>query len=88
MSTYLIKGNLQFRCDTPEEAKQLIEEAKKDKWSTLLKYSNEVKTQKAKGEIIDEWQRVILTKEFTSEKDPMEQIYIHYSYEPQEDEDE
>lgn len=86
MSTYLIKTIEQHRCDTPEEAKALIEEAKRNYLCTLIKYSNENKGQKQKGEIVDEWQRVILTKEFTSEKDPEVQIFVHYTN--QEDEDE
>ena len=86
MSNYLIKVTEQYRCDTPEEAKKLIEEAKKSHQYTVTKYSTEIKTQKAKGEIIDEWQRVILTKEFTSEKEPIEQIYIHYNEQEEENE--
>ncbi len=86
MSKYLIKVTEQYRCDTPDEAKRLIEEAKRSPQYTLTKYSNEIKTQKQKGEIVDEWQRVVLTKEFTTEKEPLEQMFIHYS--DQEDEDE
>lgn len=78
MSTFLIKTTEQYRCDTEAEAKALIEEAKKDSMFTLSKYNSEIKTVKSKGEIVDEWRRVSLTKEFTSEKEPVEQIEVSY----------
>ena len=43
MSKYLIKSQEQWRVDTESEAKALIEEAKKEKSSTLAKYSSEYK---------------------------------------------
>lgn len=86
MSKYLIKVTEQYRCDTEEEARKLIEDAKKSYQYTLTKSSSEIKTQKQKGEIVDEWRRVVLTKEFTAEKEPLEQMFVHYSN--QEDEDE
>lgn len=83
--TYLIKTTEQYRCDTENEAKELIENAKSNKMFTLVKYNNEVKTTKAKGEIVDEWRRVTLTKQFTSEKDPDDNVYIRYGYSDDED---
>ncbi len=74
MSCYLIKVTEQYRCDTEEEAKSLVEEAKKSNQYTVIKSSNEIKTLKQKGEIVDEWRRVLITKEFTSEKEPAEQV--------------
>lgn len=70
MSRYLIKVTEQYRCDSEQEAMKLIEEAKKSSQYTVTKSSNEIKTQKQKGEIIDEWRRVIITKEFCQEKEP------------------
>ena len=67
---YLIKTVETLRVATEEEAKAVIEEAKKDHNFTLSKYSSEYKCTKKKGEIEDEWYRVILTKDFTSEKEP------------------
>lgn len=78
MSRYLIKTVEQYRCDTEEEATALINEAKENSTYTVIKTSNELKTSKQKGEIVDEWRRVSITKEFTSEKDPLEQIDIEY----------
>jgi len=70
MSRYLIKVTEQYRCDSEQEAMKLIEEAKKSSQYTVTKSSNEIKTQKQKGEVIDEWRRVIITKEFCQEKEP------------------
>ena len=81
MSKYLIKVTEQYRCDTEAEAKELLEEAKKDYKYTVTKSSSEIKTIKQKGEIVDEWRRVTITKEFTSEKEPDAQILPNYGEE-------
>lgn len=78
MSCYLIKVTEQYRCDTEAEAEVLINEAKENGQYTVVKSSSEIKTTKAKGEVVDEWRRVLITKEFTSEKEPTEQITIVY----------
>ena len=78
MSRYLIKVTEQYRCDTEAEAEALINEAKENNQYTVIKTSSEMKTTKAKGEIVDEWRRVLITKEFTSEKEPTEQITVVY----------
>ena len=67
---YLIRSVLTYRVPNEDEAKQLIEDAKKDRNFTLSKYSSEYKCKKAKGEVEDEWYRVTLTQDFTSEKEP------------------
>lgn len=81
MSSYLIKVTEQYRCDTEQEAKTLIDEAKQNHQYTVIKSSNEIKTLKQKGEIVDEWRRVIITKEFTSEKEPDSTIMPNYKEE-------
>ncbi len=70
MATYLIKTTEVYRCDTEKEAKEWIEEAKHSKDYTVTKSSSEIKTLKQKGEIVDEWMRVTIVKEFQSEKEP------------------
>lgn len=75
---YLIKVTEQYRCDTEEEARVLIEEAKKDNQYTVIKSSSEIKTVKSKGEIVDEYRRVMITKEFTTEREPDCQIRPEY----------
>ena len=81
MSTFLIKVTEQYRCGTESEARQLIEEAKKDHKYTVTKSSSEIKVQKQKGEVIDEWRRVLITKEFCDEKEPDCQLIPEYTEE-------
>lgn len=78
MANYLIKTTEVYRCDTEKEAKNLIEEAKKDSLYTVTKSSSEIRTTKQKGEIVDEWRRVTITKSFTEEKEPYGQVYVSY----------
>lgn len=78
MSRYLIKVTEQYRCDTESEARELIEEAKASSQYTVIKSSSEIKTLKQKGEVIDEWRRVLITKEFNEEKDPSSDIQVEY----------
>lgn len=70
MSVYFLGSDEKYRCDTEAEAKQLIEKAKKSSQYTVKKVREEIRTQKQKGEIVDEWKRVIITKEFCQEKEP------------------
>ena len=44
----------------------------------LGKYSSEYKEQKSKGEVVDSWYRVILTKKFNAEKEPSQHIKVNY----------
>lgn len=78
MSKYLIKVTEQYRCDTESEAMELINTAKKNNEYTVTKTSSEIKTLKQKGEVIDEWRRVIITKEFCQEKEPDKQLIPNY----------
>ena len=75
---YLLNVIETYRVNDDNEAKALIEEAKKDKNYNLVKYTSQQKVKKAKGEIEDEWVRVTLTKEFTEEKDPECLVKISY----------
>lgn len=72
---YLITTTETYRVDTEAEADTLIEEAKAE---GLNKYSCTYKEAKAKGEVIDSWYRVILTKNFTSEKEPDRTVSVSY----------
>lgn len=67
---YLIKTTEQYRISNEEEAIAFINEEKKSNKYTVSKYSSELKTTKQKGEVIDEWYRVTITKDFSDEKDP------------------
>ena len=78
MSAYLIKTTQQYRCDTEAEAQNLINTAKKANEYIVTKSSSEIRTLKQKGEVVDEWRRVLITKEFTTEKEPSSQIVAKY----------
>ena len=78
---YLVRAVETYRVANEVEAKKLIEEAKADTTYTLSKYSSEYRSTKAKGEIVDEWYRVILTKDFNIEKEPDTYVEVTYSAE-------
>ena len=63
VETYIIDSS------NDEEANELIEQAKDSKEYELVKYTSEHKYKKSKGEIVDEWIKVVLTKDYVSEKD-------------------
>ncbi len=75
---YLIKTTEQYRCSNEEEAAKLIEDAKNATEYEVTKHSTEVKTLKQKGEIVDEWQRVTITKIFSEEKEPYGNLMPKY----------
>ena len=75
---YLIKTVETYRCDTEEEAKQFVEEAKASNTYFLPINKTEIRENK-KTE--DTWVRVTLYKSFTDEKDPFQQVSISYEVE-------
>lgn len=79
MSKYLCKTVETYRVDTEEEANFLIEDNKNQTTFELIKYSSEYKTRKSKGEIIDEYWVVSLTKGITDVKEPDRRIKVEYS---------
>lgn len=81
MSKHLISTVETYRVDTEAEAAELIEEAKKSHKFTLAKYSSVYKERKQKGEVVDAWHRVSLTKIFDDEKDPIGHVSIEYDTE-------
>ena len=84
--TYLIKTTEQYRCE--REAVDLINKAKQAKEYNLVKYNSEIKTTKQKGEIIDEWRRVTITKEFSEEKEPYGSLMPEYHIQRAEEDEE
>ena len=76
---YLISTVETYRADTQEEAENLIKKAKAAKEYTLTKSTNEIKYVKAKGEIIDSYYKVSLTKSFTDIKEPEDAFNVKYS---------
>ena len=73
---YLINVVETYRVDTEAEADQLIEDAKSV--GNLSKYSCVYKEKKQKGEVVEDWYRVTLTKTFNDEKEPDSVIHISY----------
>lgn len=76
---YLIQTVETYRVDKEDEAKRMIEEAKFDNHFILKKYSSEYKEKKQKGEVIDTYYKVTLTKAFTDEKEPEFRTEISYA---------
>lgn len=81
MSKYLVSTVETYRIDTETEATKAIEEAKNDNSYVLGKYTSEHKERKSKGEIIDEYWKLSLTKIFNDIKDPDSVIDINYEVE-------
>ena len=78
---YLIQTVETYRADTEAEAQGVIAEAKAAGEYALTKYASEKKEVKAKGEIIDEYYKVSLTKVFTSIKEPEVTASVIYEVE-------
>ena len=70
MAKHLISVTEVYRVDNEDQAAKLIEEAKNSNQYTLSKYSSVHKERKQKGEVVDMWYKVTLTKYFTNEKEP------------------
>lgn len=66
------------RVDTEGEADALIQAAKEDNSFVLKKYDRAFKEKKLKGEVVDSWFVVKLTKEFNNEKEPVADVSITY----------
>ena len=76
---YLIEVTENYRVDSETEAAALIEEAKQNQRQySLSKYSSVQKERKSKGEVVDSWYRVSLTKKFTDEKEPYVSVVPTY----------
>ena len=75
---YLISTTETYRVETEEEAAAAIEEAKKDTSYILSKYTSEHKEVKQKGEVVEEYYKVTLTKLFNNIKDPYNNVSISY----------
>lgn len=77
MSRYLVTTTEVYRIDSEDEVEAFIAEAKKANYE-LKKYTSEYKETKSKGEVLDSWFRVTLTKGFNVEKDPASQVDVKY----------
>lgn len=75
---HLVRTTEIYRADSESEAQYLINEAKEDSRYTLTKYDCEQKETKAKGEVIDTYSKVSLTKVFNNIKEPESIVTIEY----------
>lgn len=78
MAKYLVNVTETYRVDTENEATKAIEEAKTSDTYILGKYTSEHKERKAKGEVIDEYWKLTLTKLFNDIKEPDTVVDINY----------
>lgn len=75
---YLVQVTETYRVDTEDQVIKMIDEAKEDRRFTLIKHASQYKERKAKGEVIDAWYKVSLTKQFCDERDPECSTEIEY----------
>lgn len=75
---YLITTTETYRLNDENEVKTFLEELKKDGNFEIKKYSSVKKELKQKGEVIDEWIRFTVTKEFNAEKEPEFNVTVKY----------
>lgn len=78
MAKYLITTTETYRVNSEEAVDAILEDAKNDSNYTLVKYSSQYKEKKEKGDVVDFWYRVTLTKAFADEKDPDRDVSITY----------
>lgn len=75
---YLISTTEIYRIPTEKEVNDFIRECQNDPRYILGKYSSEYKVTKVKGEIVDEYYKVTVTKEFTDLKEPEALFKVDY----------
>ena len=75
---YLISTVETYRVNSESDVETLITEAKGAREYELAKYTREYKEKKSKGEVIDTWYKVTLTKKFTDEKEPDRSVEVSY----------
>ena len=78
---FLVSTTEVYRVDTEPEVKRAIEEAKHSDSYILGKYASEHKERKSKGEVIDEYWKITLTKLFNDIKEPDTIVNIEYEVE-------
>jgi len=75
---YLINVQETYRVNSETAVEDLIAEAKAAPNFELAKYTREYKEKKSKGEVVDAWYKVVLTKKFTDEKEPEVSVEVKY----------
>lgn len=75
---YLVKTVETWRVDTEDEVDAFVEQAKNDDKFQLLKYDCTYKEVKSKGEILETYYQLALTKGFNDIKDPDTNVEVVY----------
>lgn len=81
MAKYLVSTVETYRVDTENEATKAIEEAKQDNSYILGKYTSEHKERKSKGEVVEEYWKLTLTKIFNDIKEADTSVIVSYEVE-------
>ena len=76
---YLISTVETYRVESENQAAQLIAEAKAAPQYILTKYTTEKKEKKLKGEVVEEYYKVTLTKAFNDIKEPEDEVTVKYT---------
>lgn len=82
MAKYLVRTTEVYRVDNEREVETILAEAKNNPQYELAKYSSQHKEVKSKGELLDEYELLTLTKAFNIEKEPDREIEVFYGKEP------
>lgn len=78
MGKYLIKVTEEYRADSEAEADEILRLAREEDMYEIKKTTKTKKEAKAKGEVVDEWYNVSITKIFDNEKAPIGSARILY----------
>jgi hypothetical protein len=76
---YLTKTTETYRVDSEAEVLEMIKSAKESSQWILEGHSSKKKQVKQKGEVVDEYFMLTLTKSFNDEKEPMDDITVVYN---------
>lgn len=79
MAHYLISTTEVYRVDSESECAEIIDAAKRNPQFELKKYTSVKKERKQKGEVVDEWYNLSLTKVFDDEKEPICTVEVAYN---------
>ena len=78
MEKFLLTTTESYRIDTEKEVEVAIQEAKEDPTFILKKYDRTFKEKKQKGEVVDSYFILKLTKQFNEEKEPVSEVTVNY----------
>ena len=78
MARHLINVTETYRVDSEDEVARMIKEAKENDTFELIKHGSVKKERRQKGEVVDAWYKLSLTKLFNDEKEPESEVSIEY----------